>query len=263
MQKAQLRTVIASTKTANYFSLAKEHNRLELLMPELMGPISYDRLADIFIRNLKKENKKRRISSDAYGGPCPDMPEFKTSEESCIRVRTNGAGISFGRETLKSESFTQCIALLLKNDHNGQAALFHIVDTNLDGTQPDILGIFMNLYLESLEKLGRKILPSLREAVDKVCRYDWPSPFASREDLQLEMEKLNSDGKLRGQFIYGKIGRISISYLAHDSTLQYFGVAMDSDIYVDSERWGIAYKPGESKIHIDSQCPKNLIKYPW
>jgi hypothetical protein len=260
-----LKSVIAAAKITTYSGYVSAVKEFETKHPRVSSLISSQitrKLDEKFDLNLRNENAKEQLKTTKYEQYYPPMAEFERPWDVCNTVPRGGAKISSDGIPLQSEKFTQCIALLVKDGKSGCCALFHIQELDLEWEQNSILHEFMSQYVNRTDIPEAKKSMTLK-ALDLVCHYDSPHNIMSREEFASVMGGLNDDGRLKARFAYGSIGRQTTSYRVYDSMLKYLGIRLDSDIYVDSERWGIVYSPADSIIYVDSRGPKELIQYSW
>lgn len=202
------------------------------------------------------------ISETSYTGQYPDMPEFKKPWEGGVhQVGPGGGKLSKDQKPLQSEGFDRGIAMALKNKANGDVALFHIADIDLEGHQEGIVEEFMARFLDGLE-LDPEIKRDLLSASNKVSHYKYPRSM-KREPFQKAMEMLNKDGVLKAHFVFGSDSRYVVKGRIIGSLLSYLGIQVEDDICADTgdRCWHIVCKPSEGQILVDAKNQKKVLEF--
>ena len=213
-----------------------------------------------FMDELKKKSDKQIISRQKYDGQHPPMDEFTKPWETCVQVGLNSNKLSTEKKPIQCDGmgFIGSIGLILKNEGNGDVLLSNIRGTSFVEQRPFEFATMVERFLSKISGLPAAFV---KDAMRIACSTQ-PDNITFK-DFTIEMKNLNKDGLLHGRFICGKDGLFHLADRIHGYPLKYFAIRMDTDIYVDSAKWSVAYKPADSSLFIDKQDGKMLLEYKY
>lgn len=219
-----------------------------------------------YIKMTKKYTKPNEDFS--YKEQYPEMQELGEDTRNLLYVG-QGLGMISSEVVLRSDGFSKCSALVLKNTKTLESALFHLEQWNLDFEQTTIAGELIKNYVTNL-KLDKAEEEKLSTLILAACRYWNRRDFADetfydtakRKEFGDRMAELNKDKIVKACFVKGDLSLDRKDIVLRD-LLWYFGVREADEIFFRTGdfHWHIAYNPRDSLILVDSRMRKKVLTY--
>jgi len=207
------------------------------------------------------------LEAISYTGRDPKIMEFGKGGVDYNYIGQSCGGISSDLP-MRSDGFTNCSALLIKNSQTLETVLLHLQEPYPIHNQTPFINQLIVNYVKSLKiDMGEK--ERLFPLISAATRYWSPKNFydadyskSLREEFKARMAELNKDKIVKACFVEGDLS-LERKYNVGKELLDYLGILTIEEILVNTKDswWYIACKPKESAILVDSRKLKKVFKF--
>lgn len=141
---------------------------------------------------MSRKKYTKPIAEHKYEDQYP--AEFPSWDEENLYVHQNCADITTDGRPLRSDGFSKCSGLVLRNRQNLDSVLCHMQEWDLNWEQTPVVARLLKRFVEASNiKLTEK--DSLQELIDAASRYWNLRHFGDKGYVQAEREKFKETMK--------------------------------------------------------------------